>query len=123
MSSYFCLDIAVRAGDFGVSSVFDEVTGETTQLHEDDKVFPALAVLPMGFSWSLLFCHSLLTEAMLESSARVGGGTRDDYRGRLLRDRRQAPMLSKAAPILAPYVDDGNLICRGRVQAVTFFVH
>ena len=28
-------------------------------------------------------------------------------------------MLSKAAPILAPYVDNGNLICRGRVQAVT----
>ena len=76
MSSYFCLDIAVRAGDFDLTSVYDEVTGETTQLHEDDKVFPTLAVLPMGFSRSLLFCHSLLTEAMLEASARVGGGTK-----------------------------------------------
>ena len=112
MSSYFCLDIAVRAGDFDFTSVYDEVTGKTTQLHEDDKVFPALAVLPMGLSWSLLFCHSLLTEAMLESSARVGGGSRDDYRGRLLRDRRQAPRLSRTAPILAPYVDNGNPICR-----------
>ena len=70
MSSYFCLDIQVRAGDFGISQVYDELTGEYEAVGEDDLIFPALAVLPIGFSWPLLFCHGLLTEAMLEAMVR-----------------------------------------------------
>ena len=118
MSSYFCLDLEVRAGDYNVDRVFDEVTGLWEDLGPDDMVYPALAVLPMGFSWSLLFCHSLLTEGMLEAVSRSYGGCRADYRNRVLRDRQLAPKLSRRAPILAPYVDNGNMLCRGRKQGI-----
>ena len=73
----------------------------------------------MGFSWSLSFCHGLLTEVMLEVMARMNGGCRDDKQDRLLQDRCVAPRLSSKSPIVAPYADNANMLCRGRGQAVS----
>ena len=81
-----------------------------------DLLYAALALLPMGFSWSLFFCHDILPEAMLEGEARRLSTSRDLLRPRLLQDRRKAPRLSRHAAVLAPYVDNANLVCFGRRQ-------
>ena len=111
-----CLDHAVRAGDFHVTEVYDDILDEWSSFHCDDVLYPALAVLPMGFSWSLFFCHGILTEVMLEGEARRHKTTCDVFRCGLLKDRRPAPHLSKHSLILTPDVDNANLLCRGRRQ-------
>ena len=118
LSSYMCLDHMVRAGDFNVTEVYGEILDEWSSVHCDDVLYPALAVLPMGFPWSLFFCPGILTEAMLEGEARRQKTTRDVFRCRFLKDRQPASHLSKHSPILAPYVDNADLLCWGRCQGL-----
>lgn len=60
MARMFTLD-AVRAGDFGITTV-DGVAVEPSQL-----LTPYITVLPMGFSWSLHLCQSVLNNAIQKS--------------------------------------------------------
>ena len=117
LASYFCLVHLVRTEDFGITEVFDEITGQYSKVSPDDLLFPALAVLPIGSSWLLYFCHGLLTEAMLEGEARRHQKPREEFRYRLVQDRCEAPRLAAEFPILAPYVDNANLLFRGKRQA------
>jgi hypothetical protein len=116
LSSCMCLDHQVAAGDFDVTDAYDEVLGEWESVSPSDLLYPALAVLPMGSSLSLFFCQDMLSEAMLEGESRRLSSSRDLLRSRLLQDRRKAPRLSRHAPVLAPYVDNANLVCFGRRQ-------
>lgn len=52
LSAYFCFPV-LRAGGAGVASAGGHVLGAR------DWVFPAPAMLPMGFSWSLFFAHEI----------------------------------------------------------------
>ena len=116
LSSYMCLDHTVMASEYHVSEVYDEVLGTWEAVSGSDLLYPALTVLPMGISWSLFFCHDLLSEAMLEGEARRLSTSRDALRSRLLQDCRKAPRRSRHAAVLAPYVDNANLLCFGRRQ-------
>ena len=65
----------------------------------------------MGWTWALFLCHSSLTSAMIDSVLSWGQVTsRDDASTLLLRDRHPAPVIAPGRPILAPYVDNGNVL-------------
>ena len=55
LASYMCLDHFVRAEEFGVTEVFDNVSGEWSSVAPHDQSYPALAMLPVGFVLSLFF--------------------------------------------------------------------
>ena len=72
LAEFFCLDLPVEAHEVGITSVWNHGTSEYDGLFPDDYVFPALATLPMGWSWSLFACHSALCEAMVCSEVARG---------------------------------------------------
>eukprot|EP00972_Heterocapsa_arctica_P079691 11741231-Heterocapsa_arctica.AAC.1 len=69
-ASYFCFQLRVRAGQFGVTSIWDDDLGCQVEVSEDDMVYPAFAGLPMGWSWAPYLRHSALCDAMSVSEAR-----------------------------------------------------
>ena len=112
VASLFCLDITLAANEAGVSEVLNEETGEMEEVSPGERLWVALRVLPMGWSWALWFCQDCLTEAMVAAeSTRSGRSAATIRREQLLGDRRPAPALRPGKPILAPYVDNGNFIC------------
>ena len=70
MSSWFCIDLRVRAHEFNVTEVLNELTGEMESVGPMDWVWPALAVLPMGWVWSLWFVHHALCDAMVTAETK-----------------------------------------------------
>jgi hypothetical protein len=111
MASYFCLDMCVNASEFGVTAVLDEQTRTMIEVDEETWLWPAVKVLPMAWAWSLWFCHESLVDAMVEAELSKTGRTMEEIREtQVLRDREPPPKLRSGRPILAPYVDDGNLI-------------
>ena len=92
--------------EFGVTSVYDEITQEYMAVEPDEMLFPALSVCPMGFSWSLYFCHSVLEQAMIISESERTGQPRQELEKFVLRDRKRRPRLSHTNAVIAPYVDN-----------------
>ena len=111
MSSWFCIDLRVRAHEFNVTEVLNGLTGELEAVDPMDWVWPALAVLPMGWAWSLWFVHHALCDAMVASEMKRCQEPRAAVEPRLLRDRHPCPRLRAGAPTLAQYVDNAILHC------------
>ena len=109
MSSWFCIDLLVRAHGCNVTEVLNELTGEMEAVDPMDWVWPALAMLPMGWAWSLWFVHHALCDAMAASEMKRCGEPRAAVEPRLLRGRHPCPRLRAGAPTL--YVDSAILHC------------
>ena len=87
LADFFALRFKVRAGDFGVTKVYDPETDEFIPVEPNDQVGLVVEAMPMGWSWSLHIC----TDA-LEHVVRITGTGCDLARERceaLLRVRRQ----------------------------------
>lgn len=112
LSSYFCLGITVSAQEVNVSEVLDELSGEQVPVAPSEKLWPCLRVLPVGWGWSLWFCQDVLADTMVTAESQRRGVSKEEVENtQLLVDRRPPPSLRPGRPILAPYVDNGNLIC------------
>ena len=90
----------VRAGDFGVSAVYDPETDGVISVEPNDQVWPVVEA-PVGWSWALNICPDAL-----EHAVRVTGTGRD-----LARERCAAPLMTVAEPVCSVYVD--NIIVHG----------
>ena len=78
----------------------------------------------MGWTWALFLCHSALTHAMIDAVLRWGAVCdRDDAASLLLRDRAPAPTLERGRPLLAPYVDNGNVLAWSGDESQLAFDH
>ena len=78
--------------DFGVTHVYDEELQRTVPVEPDEKLWPCVGTLPMGYSWSLYFCQSILVSTFTEA-LELGGLTPDAAEAQVLRDMRRAPQL------------------------------
>ena len=123
VSGYFCFDCPVRAGDFSISSVWCDDAGCHVDVGPDDMIWPAFAGLPMGWTWALHFCHSVLSSAMVTSECLRTGRCRDEVEMTVLHDKRPPPPLRPNAPILAPYVDNANIIAWDEDDATAAVLH
>ena len=95
LADYFALRFKVRAGDFGVSAVYDPEADGLISVEPNDQVWPVVEA-PVGWSWALHIC----TDA-LEHAVRVTGTGRD-----LARERCAAPLMTVAEPVCSVYVDN-----------------
>ena len=99
LADYFALRCKVRAGDFGVTKVYDPETDEFIPVEPNHEVRPVVEALPMGWSLDLHIC----TDA-LEHAVRIAGPCCD-----LDRERREAPLMTVAEPVCSVYVDNTNV--------------
>lgn len=70
----------------------------------------ALTTLPMGFSWSLYYCHSVVCNVMVRSLG-VFGLSLAEARQQIVRDKEPSPRLGRGRPVAAPYVDNALFLC------------
>ena len=73
----------------------------------------------MGWLWSLFFCHSAATR-ILVLAAMSFGLTSEAAAEQVAVEGRPAPQLGKRTPLLAPYVDNLNIILYDREDYESF---
>ncbi|CAE8711223.1 unnamed protein product, partial [Polarella glacialis] len=78
VASWFALDYETTAGEFGVSEVYDDELACLVPASPDQQLWPCIRVLPMGWSWSLSFCHTALTDAMVTGEMERTGESREE---------------------------------------------
>lgn len=110
MCEYFALDVVVSAAEVGVFRVWDERLEEWRPTEPAEKLFACFKVLPMGWSWSLFLCQQVLEEQMILSEMGRTGQSRAEVGERVVRDRRPVGRVAPGLPLLAPYVDNANLL-------------
>ena len=103
------LEGVLRAGEVGVTSVMDN-NGDLVDVGPEEALFACLSTLPMGWSWALFFCHSILTKAMVVAAQRTFNLMAEEASAQAVVDRRPSPVLGVGRPLLAPYVDNANPI-------------
>jgi hypothetical protein len=107
------VDDIICAGDFDIGRVWGPETSQYELVQPEDALWPRLAVLPTGWSWSLWFCRSALTDAMVTSESQRLNISKAEASQQLLQDRNPAPRVRRDRPILAPYVwTTGSLLGR-----------
>ena len=76
----------------------------------------------MGWALGLWFCHGVLVSHMCRALSRMRGNTDDEASARqIVRDKARAPILKKGAPLLLPYVDNGNAVAWNRAEAEAYY--
>ena len=108
IASLFSLEHCYSSAELGITEAMDE-HGNVVLLKPHDNVFACLSALPMGASWSLYFCHAVIARAMVVA-AQVLGLSGNDATHQLVIDGRPSPKLGPNRPILAPYVDNLNVV-------------
>ena len=61
VSSWFCLGERFTAKEAGVSQVYNESTMEMEAVRPDQLLWACVRGLPMGWSWALYFCQSVVS--------------------------------------------------------------
>ena len=97
----FALQFKVRAGDLGVTEVYDPETDGLIPVEPNDQVWPVVEAMPMGWSWALHVCTHALEHVV--RITRTGTG-RD-----LARERCESPLMTVAEPVCSVYVDKINV--------------
>ena len=103
-SSYFCLGESWLASELNVSEVFCEDTGRMVAVSDDTQLWGCFGGLPMGWAWALFFCHEALSQASLAAQRRLG------WPAHLVSDKSPPPPLTRGTAVVAPYVDNGNIV-------------
>ena len=118
LASCWAFDLAVQAREFAVTQVWDDSSRSWRPVHPDEWLYPVMRVLPMGWSWSLWFCHSALREAMVVSEMKRVGESRAEVEARVVCDHGPSAKLAPRRPLLAPYVDNANIIAWTQADAI-----
>ena len=115
LADYFALQFKVRAGDFGVTEVYDPETDGFTSVEPNVQVWPVVEAMPMGWSWALNICLDAL-----EHVVRITGTGRD-----LARERCEAPLMTVAESTCSVYFVNINVhgisaeSCDRRLEVIT----
>ena len=93
LAELFALDVVVYAGEVDTSQVYDPDLGRSCAVAPDEPLYACLSTLPIGWSWSLYFCHDVTTECMPAAEVRRGVPREIAEQG-VLRDHRAPPHLA-----------------------------
>ena len=114
MAAYFGLGVRRRASEleqmFGceIREVFCSERGGQVAVGPNDSLECCFLGMAMGWSWALFFCHDAVSEAMKTALLRSG------LPPVLVGDIQRPAYFNRAAPALAPYVDNANVIAQNR---------
>ena len=116
VSSYFCLGERWRASELGVAEVFCEDTGGLVTVTGDTLLWGCFGGLPMGWGWALFFCHEALSQASLAAQRRLS------WPAHLVSDEAPPLPLTLGTAVVAPYVDNGNIVGGSAAASAAFLV-
>jgi len=111
LSSWFSFGVTCTAAEAGVSSVYCDEEKKEVPIDGSEHVWACFAGLPMGWSWALYVCHSALEACGRRSLQRLG------MPPTCLGDRVPCPLFCRKLGLIAPYVDNGNVIAGSRATA------
>eukprot|EP00971_Amphidinium_carterae_P239655 4757781-Amphidinium_carterae.1 len=113
LGSWFGIREKFTAEQLGATSCFDDSERAYVQLSPEEKVFPVIEALAMGWSWALWLCHDVCTQACL-SIPRVSLCN-------VVRDRRPAPSLEIGQAVHCVYADNWICIAVSQEEAASNF--
>ena len=116
VSSWFSLGISAAAADIGVTEVYDDDQRAVVPVQGHELLWACFAGLPMGWSWAMFFCHGSLEAASLRALRRLG------LPEVTLKDWGPPPPFGRTAAVVAPYVDNGNIIGGSPEAALKLFL-
>jgi len=90
----FASDFPVRAGDVGVSSIFED--GHYVSIDPDELIYNCFCGIPMGWSWALWAIHRLVSDVLRTAS--------DRFSASLVEDRRSASFLQPGRPLAPTWI-------------------
>eukprot|EP00438_Fugacium_kawagutii_P005728 Skav230032 [mRNA] locus=scaffold261:318609:321503:- [translate_table: standard] len=64
LAEWFGLDDPVRAGDFGVTSVWDDAIKADCPVKPDELLYPVFLGMPQGWTWALHLCNTAIEHGM-----------------------------------------------------------
>ena len=88
----------LREHGMEVTSIFDDLVGDFTDLLEGEEVYVCFRGVPMGWSWALWLSNEIVCHQCLLAT----GGTENS----LIRDRRTPPLVSPDKIPIGVYVDN-----------------
>lgn len=104
LSSWFTINLpGLTAAEMGVTTVYDELTGQERTADPDEFVWAAFQGMPMGWTWALWVCHETLTDVM-----EVAAQPSDT----VPLDRHRAAAMHSGRAVHAPYVDNVTVLSR-----------
>ena len=106
--AFFGLDVARSLDEWskwgmGVDSVYDYNLGARRQPQPDEKLFPVISAMSMGWSWALYLANETVASIVAQSSPSPLAE---------LRERRPCPQLDEHSTISSAYVDNVTIIGR-----------
>ena len=97
LSSLSALPGTFLASDVGATHALDD-SENLVAISPGSRVFAALATLPMGWSWALYFCHSVVARAMVIACQRAFGLSPAATQRQLVVDGRPPPAVGPRRP-------------------------
>ena len=108
VGSWFCFDFPMAIKNFGLDSVYDEVSRSYVHVDPDTIVYPCFQGLAMGWSWSLFICN-----AITEDVTRIGIGQVLSIPAdavRIVSERAPCARLGSGELAGSSYVDNSNVV-------------
>ena len=111
LSSWFSLGVTYTGFGAGVQEVWSDESRTMEPVDGSEHLWACFAGLPMGWSWALYFCHAACQSACERGLARCG------LPAVSLADWTPAPFLSAHSAVVAPYVDNANVVAGSKAVA------
>ena len=106
MGSRFGVNFPEAAHVYDAHSIYDDALGIDVPVNRDEIIIPVFEALPMGWSWSLYYCHSLTSHVLARALESIPYAPP----ARLLLDGHRSPAPDLDAPLGSPYVDNANVV-------------
>ena len=108
MGSWFGFEFPEPASVFAGFPIYDEASRSFIEVSGDTLVHPVYQGLPPGWSWSLFFCNMVTADCLAVGIGRALSLDADAIP--FAEEKRPPPAVTAALPIVACYVDNGNIV-------------
>ena len=102
------VDIDIVAGEFGIDSAWDDDIIAYVPVDPHQRLAACICTLPMGWSWGLYYCQSVLAARMRRAS-QLFTGMLPSLCTSLVIDGALVCPLSHGQPLCLAYVDSANV--------------
>ena len=110
LASWFATDFTAKRTEIEeitgapLDTIWDDDLGAFERPDSEEPLFGCFRGLPMGWSWSLFFGHDFISSCLERELTKL------QLPPRLLGDRQAPPIVTRFMPVMAPYVDNANII-------------
>ena len=116
LAQHFSMDLVCQADEIGASTLH-MADGSEVPCKGDDLGFPCLATVPMGFSWGVYFCHSVMVRCAILALQMLGLSDAEAV-SHVVTDGRESQHIRPGRPVAVVYVDNCCMLCWDAIDQV-----